>query len=233
LTPPEDLVSGSIGHRTPSRWGATGSWHVPAQSPTRPYDDLMTDPGRGSGWTASLLSGVLAAIILIAGCNGDGAAPTPAAASPGPSTTASPATAASPSKASPGADLTPVPGGQTASPLEPSGTPTQTDTAWGRIWDAVPASFPRVEASTPADSVTGPVSAAFVVEAGPADVTATMKRLLDSAGYTTDQSGPLEDGSFVLDSTGAPAGCRAQTTLAPQASSTLMTVLFGAICPFE
>ena len=71
------------------------------------------------------------------------------------------------------------------------------------------------------------------LEAGPADVTATMKRLLDSAGYATDQSGPLEDGSFVLDSTGAPADCRVQTTLAPQASSTLMTVLFGAACPFE
>ncbi len=193
----------------------------------------MTDSSHGSAQTASLLSGVLAAIILVAACNGDGAAPTPAAASPGPSTTTSPATAASPSTASSGTDLTPVPGGQTASPVQPGGTPTQTDTAWGRIWDSVPGSFPRVEASTLADSIMGPVSAAFVVEAGPADVTATMKRLLGSAGYTTDQSGPLEDGSFVLDSTGAPAGCRAQTTLAPQASSTLMTILFGAACPFE
>jgi hypothetical protein len=97
----------------------------------------------------------------------------------------------------------------------------------------VPASFPRVEASTPADSITGPVSAAFVVDAQAADVTGTMNRLLDSAGYSTDQSGPLEDGSFVLDSTGASAGCRVQTTLAPQAGATLMTILFGAGCPFE
>jgi hypothetical protein len=194
----------------------------------------MTVPSRGSARTASLLSAVLAAVILVAACNGDGAAPTPAAASPGQSTTASPATAVSAATASaPGTDLTPVPGGQTASPVEPSATPTQTDTAWGRIWDAVPSSFPRVEASTPADSIMGPVSAAFVVEAGPADVTATMKRLLDGAGYGTDQSGPLEDGSFVLDSTRAPAGCRVQTTLAPQASSTLMTILFGAGCLFE
>jgi len=79
----------------------------------------------------------------------------------------------------------------------------------------------------------GPVSGAFVVDAGPADVTATMKRLLDGAGYSTDQSGPLEDGSFVLDSTGASGGCKVQTTLAPQAKSTLMTILFGAGCPFE
>jgi hypothetical protein len=232
LTPPEDLVSGSIGHRTPSRWGATGSWHVPAHSPTHLYDGPMTHPGRGPARTFSLLSGVLATIILVAACSGNGAAPTSAAASAGPSTTASPTTAVSPATASAGADLTPVPGGQTASPIEPSG-PTQTDTAWGRIWDSVPASFPRVETSTPADSILGPVSAGFVVTARPADVTATMKHLLESAGYATDQSGPLEDGSFVLDSTGAPAGCRVQTTLAPQAGSTLMTVLFGAACPFE
>ena len=72
-----------------------------------------------------------------------------------------------------------------------------------------------------------------MVDAAPTAATATLKRLLDGAGYTTDQSGPLEDGSFVLDSTGASAGCKVQTTLAPQARSTLMTVLFGAACPFE
>jgi hypothetical protein len=56
---------------------------------------------------------------------------------------------------------------------------------------------------------------------------------LDLAGYSTDQSGPLEDGSFVLDSTGTASGCRAQTTLTPLSGTTLMTVLFGADCPFE
>jgi len=60
----------------------------------------MTDPNCGSARTVFLLSGVLATIILVAACNGDGAAPTQAAASPGPSTTASPATAASPVTAS-------------------------------------------------------------------------------------------------------------------------------------
>ena len=64
-------------------------------------------------------------------------------------------------------------------------------------------------------------------------MTGTMKRLLDSEGYRTDQSGPLEDGSFVLDSTGAAAGCRVQTTLTPQSGTTLVTILFGAACPFE
>lgn len=228
MTSPADLVSGSIGHRTPSRWGATGSCHVPAQSPTRPYDDLVTDPTRRSSGRASLFGGLLAATLIAAGCNGDGLGPTSSAASPRSSAT-SPASAATPPRAA----LTPVPGGSTPSPVVPSGTPTQTDTAWGRIWDAVPASFPRVAGSAPADSLAGPASAAFVVDAGPAAVTATMKRLLDGAGYSTDQSGPLEDGSFVLDSTGAAAGCKVQTTLAPQAKSTLMTVLFGAACPFD
>ena len=178
--------------------------------------------------------GFLAAAVLAVACNGDGAAPTPFKTSAQPSTTASSIPAApSASASSPTAELTLVPGGPTPSPIEPNGTPTQTDTAWGRIWDAVPASFPRVEASTPADSITGPVSAAFVVDARAADVTGTMKRLLDSAGYRTDQTGPLEDGIFVLDSTGTSAGCRVQTTLAPQSGTTLMTILFGAGCPFE
>jgi cytoskeletal protein RodZ len=180
---------------------------------------------------ATRLATLLAATLLAAACGNSGptASPPPASAAASPRSSQ----AASPSAAR-NADLTPVPGGTTAPPVEPSGTPTQTDTAWGRIWDAVPSSFPRLEASLPADSISGPVSAAFVVGAGPADVTATMKRLLDGeGGYTTDQSGPLEDGSFVLDSTGPWEGCRVQTTVTPQSGTTLMTILYGAGCPFE
>ena len=188
----------------------------------------MTDPNRPSA-RASLFSALVATTLLAAACGGDGLAPTSPAAASSRSSAPSPASVAS----SPRTELTPVPGGSTPSPVAPSGTPTQTDTAWGRIWDAVPPSFPRLPASAPADSITGPVSGAFVVDAAPTAATATLKRLLDGAGYTTDQSGPLEDGSFVLDSTGASAGCKVQTTLAPQAKSTLMTILFGAVCPFE
>jgi hypothetical protein len=60
-----------------------------------------------------------------------------------------------------------------------------------------------------------------------------MKAALDAAGYRTDQSGPLEDGTFVLDSTGTSSGCRVQTTLTPLSGTTLMTVMYGAGCPFE
>jgi len=183
---------------------------------------------------ATRLAILLAATLLADACGSSGptASPSPASAAPSPPSSQAASPSAVPSAGN--ADLTPVPGGTTAPPDEPSGTPTQTETAWGRIWDAVPASFPRLEASLPADSVTGPVSAAFVVGAGPADVTATMKRLLDGEGsYRTDQSGPLEDGSFVLDSTGSWEGCRVQTTVTPQSGTTLITILYGAGCPFE
>ena len=183
---------------------------------------------------ATRLAILLAATLLADACGSSGptASPSPASAAPSPPSSQAASPSAVPSAGN--ADLTPVPGGTTAPPDEPSGTPTQTETAWGRIWDAVPASFPRLEASLPADSVTGPVSAAFVVGAGPADVTATMKRLLDGeGGYRTDQSGPLEDGSFVLDSTGPWEGCRVQTTVTPQSGTTLITILYGAGCPFE
>jgi hypothetical protein len=71
------------------------------------------------------------------------------------------------------------------------------------------------------------------VGAGAQEATAAVKAGLDTAGYSTDQSGPLEDGSFVLDSTGTSSGCLVQTTLTPLSGTTLMTVLYGAACPFE
>jgi hypothetical protein len=60
-----------------------------------------------------------------------------------------------------------------------------------------------------------------------------MKAGLDGAGYSTDQSGPLEDGSIVLDSTGGSSACHVQTTIMPLSGTTLLTILYGAGCPFE
>jgi hypothetical protein len=129
--------------------------------------------------------------------------------------------------------LTPVPGGVATPRAGPTGTPSQTDTDWGRIWDALPDSFPRPGSSIPADSIEGPVSAAFSVGASPSQVVDTMQAALDGAGYQSDLSGPLEDGGFVFDSTGTPDGCRVQTTVKPLSGTTLMTVRFGAACRFE
>jgi hypothetical protein len=179
---------------------------------------------------SSLVGPVLLAALFVAACGTSVGTPSLVAVSSRPSAAPSVAVATSP----PTAELTPVPGGATASPPgEPLGTPTQTNTAWGRIWDALPNSFPRPATSIPADSIAGPVSAAFSVGAGPQEATAAVKAGLDAAGYTTDQSGPLEDGSFVLDSTGTWSGCKAQTTLTPLSGTTLMTVMYGADCPFE
>src|SRR4029079_1567213 len=59
--------------------------------------------------------------------------------------------------------------------VSPGGSPSgslaagQSDPAWGRIWDSVPAGFPRFPGSTPADDAAAdPVSARFAVPvAGP------------------------------------------------------------------
>jgi hypothetical protein len=61
-----------------------------------------------------------------------------------------------------------------------------------------------------------------------------MQGALEAAGFRTEGvSGPLEDGSVVIDSTGPVAGCRVQTTIVRRGGVTMMTVLYGASCPFE
>jgi hypothetical protein len=180
----------------------------------------------------AVLAMAVAVALVSAACAGAGPAPSRAAASSGGSFAAS-ATSDASADVSPAAELTPVPGGATPSPVEATGTPTQTDTEWGRIWDAVPDSFPRPGQSQPADSISGPASAAFSIGAAPIDVVATMKTGLDEAGFTTDESGPFEDGGYVLDSSGSPDGCKVQTTITPLSGTTLMTVQYGAVCPFE
>ena len=48
------------------------------------------------------------------------------------------------------------------------------------------------------------------------DVVTTLENGLKSAGYTTDAlSGPLEDGSFILEMNGSQAGCQVQVTASP------------------
>lgn len=109
----------------------------------------------------------------------------------------------------------------------------QTDTEWGRIWDAVPAGFPRYPGATTADDASpDPVSATYVVAQGDAATIARwMQTNLEQATYSTEGlSGPNEDGSFVLDSVGDGA-CRMQTRVTPQGGLILVTVLYGAACP--
>jgi len=110
----------------------------------------------------------------------------------------------------------------------------QTDTEWGPIWDTLPAGFPSYPGSTPGEeTATGPASANLVVDGVDAKGIATrLEGLLQGAGYTTvGLSGPLEDGSYVLDMTGSGAGCRLQVSAAPTGGLTTITILYGAACP--
>ncbi len=132
----------------------------------------------------------------------------------------SPATSGTPSKA---------PSAPADSPAED----TQTDTAWGRIWDGVPAGFPTFPGSTIAGDIgPEPVSATYSVANDDTAVIATsMQAALENASFRTDAlSGPLEDGSFVLEMVGQ-GECRLQVIVVPMGGLTFVTVRYGAACP--
>jgi hypothetical protein len=113
-----------------------------------------------------------------------------------------------------------------------SGSISQTDTAWGRIWDALPPGFPRYPGAAPADDASAvPASGRYAISGGdPEEIAAWLQAAMETAQFSTDVSGPLEDGSFTLDSVGV-AGCRIQTTVAPLGGMTFVTVLYAADCP--
>ncbi len=110
----------------------------------------------------------------------------------------------------------------------------QTDTDWGRIWDTLPSDFPKYPGATPGqETAAGPASANLVVDGLVANGIATfMQAHLQSAGYKTEGlSGPLEDGTYVLDMVGPVADCSVEITAAPTGSLTTVTILYGADCP--
>lgn len=146
-----------------------------------------------------------------------------------------PAASSAPSTAT-GAGSTPDPSAETS---PQSAAPTnalvagQTDTAWGRIWDTVPADFPVFPGATPADDAGGePVSARFAVEGGdPLAIATWLQDALEQATFSTlGLNGPGEDGGYVIDSSGE-GDCRIQTTITPLGGMTFVAVLYGADCP--
>ncbi len=154
--------------------------------------------------------------VVLAACSSSATSPAP---SP---TDSAPATAASP------ADGTPT--GAIGSPM------AQTDTDWGRIWDGLPGDFPTVPGATPGDATgTGAASADLVVEGGdPQAIENLLETQLNGLGYATvGSSGPLEDGSYVLDMTGSGVGCMVQVTASPMGSLIAIRIMYGAACPFE
>ncbi len=129
---------------------------------------------------------------------------------------------------------TPVPGSRGPSQPPASTIPGQTDTAWGRIWDGLPPSFPRYPGSEPTETRTGPVTATLAVPAEQKTVVDWMKTALERGGYSTEAvSKPLEDGSIVIDSVGTTSGCRVEITLLPEQQTTIATILLAAACAFR
>jgi hypothetical protein len=141
----------------------------------------------------------------------------------GPATPASTSGAASPPATSP----------QVSNPTGAAALADQTDTDWGRIWDSLPEAFPVFPGATPADdSASEVVSATFALEGADArTVVGWMQTELERAMFGTEAlNGPLEDGGFILDSTGA-GDCRIQVAVAPLGGLTTVNVRYGAACP--
>lgn len=183
----------------------------------RRYDDRMTrfrhSPANRLALGATLGFGLVSAIGLSA-C--------------GPVAPPQASTAAPVSVASVEPSVAPAPSSTASAPAA-----GQTNTDWGRIWDTLPAGFPVYPGATPAEQTeTGPVSAAFALQGiEPKAVGSWIQSRLELVGYATEAlTGPLEDGSFVLDSTGQ-AGCRIEVAVAPLGSLTTVTVRYGAACP--
>lgn len=194
--------------------GATGSCHIQG------YDDHMTErttrPPLCRGFAPVLRAG-LAASLFIAAC--------------GPVVPSPPGPASAPAESvEPSASIEPSAPASNATAAAQAG---QTDTDWGRIWDGLPRAFPVYPGATPADdAATELVSAAFALAGAEArTVVAWMQAELGRASYTTESlNGPLEDGSFILESTGG-GDCRVQVAVGPMGGLTTVSVRYGAACP--
>lgn len=114
--------------------------------------------------------------------------------------------------------------------------PGQSESEWGPIWDAVPASYPVPEGAVPADADQGPVSAAYTVASDVAEARAIAefyRDALEEDGFGGSlMDGPLEDSSFTVWSSNG-YGCDSLVTVLPRGEESLITVLFAALCRFE
>jgi hypothetical protein len=192
---------------------------MPATSSTRRYDARVIDPRERHSPMSRLAAAAglgLVMAIALAACGSPGKTSGPSAA-PASTVAASP-----PARASAVTSSEPEAG--------------QTDTGWGRIWDSLPTGFPAYPGSTPADEAsTGPASATLAVDGDAAkSIGSWMATHLEQASYrTVELSGPLEDGSYVLESVGPAPSCRVQVTAIPLGSLTTETVMYAAACPHD
>ena len=178
-------------------------------------------PGRAP---SALLSFSLA--LLVAACGGSAATSAPAGEA-----TAAPATAPAPGTPTAMPEPTEVPGGASVTPDPLPDDTTTTETEWGTILDAVPATFPVLPGAQPAESPDEPVSAAWISDTSIDEAATWYRDALEAQGLSTmGLSDPLEDGSRVLDTVADIPECRIQTTFRPAGESTMITVRYAAGC---
>jgi len=169
---------------------------------------------------AALRAATIACVVAlgVAACSASGASPSP---TPEPT-----AVIASPAVATPG------PSGAASASATPSASASRTATAWGEIWDAVPAAFLLPAGASAADLPDGPFSGTFTTAAPAAATASAIADGLRAGDYPTVNAGsPAEDGSVTVDATGTAAGCRVQVTVKPLGGLTAIEVLYGSACP--
>lgn len=169
---------------------------------------------RSAAGSAFLIVAITLAILL-AGCG-------PAASTPA----ASPARSEAGVTAVPGRLPSPVVGATIA-------PPTTTDTEFGRIFDALPPSFPKLLGQEPAETGAGPTSGSFAANMSVGDARKIMEVSLIAQGWTVEVGSPLEDGTIVLEATSTKAGCKTEVRFTPRSGTVIMSVLYGASCPFS
>ena len=182
--------------------------------------------------TRRLLPLVLAGLLgaAAAAC---GAYQPPAGASPAATVAVTPSTSEAPSQGSadPTADLTPVPGGASATPDDSHGGGPTMETDWGTILVNLPEGFPRYPGAAGTDPIDGPATHAFEAVAPVDEVAEWYAATFEELGWShIDLGTPLEDGTQVLDLASDLPECRVQLTFRPLGGSTMITLLYGAGC---
>ena len=129
---------------------------------------------------------------------------------------------------------TAIPGGAASQAVGPSLTPpTTTDTEFGKIYDALPPSFPKLLGQEPAETGSGPTSGSFVANMSVADARKIIEVSLIAQGWTVEVGSPLEDGTVVLEATEGKVGCKTEVRFTPRTGAVIMSVQYGASCPFS
>jgi hypothetical protein len=111
--------------------------------------------------------------------------------------------------------------------------PTTTDTEFGKIYDALPPSFPKLLGQEPAETGSGPTSGSFVANMSVADARKIIEVSLIAQGWTVQVGSPLEDGTVVLEAEEGTVGCKTEVRFTPASGTVMMSVLYGAACPFS